>query len=25
MGLNPIEGCRPDFTAASLRPLLDLV
>ena len=24
-GLAPIDDCRPDFTAASLRPLLDLV
>lgn len=25
MGLPPIDACRPDFTAASLRPLLELV
>jgi 2-haloacid dehalogenase len=25
MGLPPVDECRPDFTAASLRPLLDLV
>ena len=25
MGLDPLDECRPDFTATSLRPLLDLV
>jgi 2-haloacid dehalogenase len=25
MGLEPLDHCRPDFTARSLRPLLDLV
>jgi 2-haloacid dehalogenase len=25
MGLPPIDDCRPDFTASSLRPLMELV
>jgi hypothetical protein len=25
MGLEPLDHCRPDFTARSLHPLLDLV
>ena len=25
LGLAPVDGCLPDFAAASLRPLLDLV